>query len=88
LLRICEILLGLGVSSEDSDWMAEHALRLSEHLAWQVRAISATVLGRIARINKPVPGRSFEALARLLEDMQTKSYAESTLGDIHAFFPR
>jgi hypothetical protein len=86
--QICETLLSLAMSGEDSDWVAEQALRLSEHAAWQVRAISATALGHIARINKSVPARSFHVLGRLLNDPQTRGYAESALDDLHTCLPR
>jgi hypothetical protein len=86
--RIQETIINLALSGQDRAWVEEQALRLTEHPDPGVRGIAATALGHLATFHGYVSPLVWRALARLLEDPQTRGQAKTALDDLHHAIPR
>lgn len=86
--RMSEALVSLALHEPDWVWVQEWCFRLSDHDAWEIRAISATCLGHLARIHRRLDlERALPILAHLQKDVRTAGYAETALDDIELSSP-
>ncbi len=79
------------VAYHDRDWrrVQDQCLRLSHHQSRAVRAVSVTCLGHLARIHGALDeDKVLPVLRALLEDPETRGYAQDALDDIDIFLHR
>jgi hypothetical protein len=79
---ICSALAAVTLTDWDRTWLEGWCVSLSEHPESAVRQISATCLGHIARRFRRMDPHAIEALHRLCEDPETRTYAQDALEDV------
>lgn len=82
-----EAILRLALHDPDGEWVTDRALPLLEGSDPELRGMTATALGHVARIHGAVDPRVVPALQRLLRDPSTAGRADDALGDIAIFAP-
>lgn len=84
--EICEAMVALAFYEADWRWTQERCLELTHHADWTLRAIAATCLGHLARIHRTLEmDRVRPRLVELMNDPQTRGYAENAADDIKMF---
>jgi hypothetical protein len=79
---ICSALASVTLTDWDRTWLEDWCVSLAEHPEPAVRQISATCLGHIARRFRTIDRSSVEALQRLCEHDETRTYAQDALEDV------
>jgi len=81
-------ILRLALHDPDGDWVTDRALKLLESPDPNLRALTATALGHVARIHRFIDrARVIPALQRLLDSPATAGRAGDALDDINIFAP-
>lgn len=81
--RVCDALVRVAFHDSDWRWVQDQCICLSLDQRASVRAISATCLGHLARIHGALDNEKvLPVLRKLLEDPETRGYAEDALDDI------
>jgi hypothetical protein len=79
---ICSAIASVTLTDWDRTWLEGWCVSLSEHPEPAVRQISATCLGHIARRFRTIDRAAVEALERLCEDPESRTYAQDSLEDV------
>ena len=84
---ICDTMVNIAFFEPDADWVEGVCVEfLTHHPAYQVRAISATCLGHLARIHRNSRlARLRPLLKEMLQDPQVWPYASDALDDFDMF---
>ncbi|MBO0853179.1 MAG: hypothetical protein J2P18_05355 [Nocardia sp.] len=86
---VCEAILRIALHDPDPDWATDQALALLTSPAPEIRGVSATALGHIARLHRHTDKtRVVPALQKLLSDPENTGRAEDALDDIAMFAGR
>jgi hypothetical protein len=87
-MRVAEALVSLAFFEEDWRWVQEICLAHFSSAEASVRSIAATCIGHVARIHRQLDlQRVVPMLRALMNDPETRGYAEDAWDDITMFVP-
>ncbi len=83
---ICETLVSIAYFDADADWVERVCTKCLAHPAVEIRALSATCLGHLARIHgDPRLARVRPLLKEMLKDPSVRPFALDALDDLDTF---
>ncbi|MGV7222489.1 MAG: hypothetical protein ACQ9MH_13270 [Nitrospinales bacterium] len=83
---LCHAIVGVVHSIDDYDWLLKHFILLLEHPASEVRCVTVTCIGHLARLNDDADkDQLIEILTPLLSDNVLAGPAEDAIEDIQKF---
>ena len=85
-LAICRVLVSLAFHDPDCRWVQQLCLDYLQSSKWELRSISATCLGHLARIHRTLDmDLVLPALSEAASDPRVRPYVDDAIDDIRQF---